>query len=134
MNATEERQYSELLREKRPHVIRTEAENEEALREIEALLARGDAIAPAESELLELLTLLVERFEEEHYATTRATSREILQELMSAHGVTQKDVAKLFPSKGIASEVLSGKRSINNAQAQKLAEHFHVSPVVFVNL
>jgi HTH-type transcriptional regulator/antitoxin HigA len=46
---------------------------------------------------------------------------------MEARGLTQKDLWKVFGSKGIASEVFHGKRSISKAQARKLAEFFHVT-------
>ena len=46
----------------------------------------------------------------------------------------QKDVAVLFPSKGVASEVLSGKRPISNAQGRKLGTRFGVSPLLFVKV
>jgi HTH-type transcriptional regulator/antitoxin HigA len=38
----------------------------------------------------------------------------------------------LFGSKGVASEVLNGKRSISKAQAKKLAAFFHVSADLFI--
>ena len=100
MNAVEKRRYGELLRQKHPHVIRTESENEEALREVEALLSRGDALSLAVSELLAILTVLVERFEEERYAMSSAPPREILRELMSAHGMTQKTLSGSFLRRG----------------------------------
>ena len=104
------------------------------LREVEALLAKGDEISPAEFELVQLLTVLIERFEDEHYATSSAKPQAILRELMDARGMAQAELAKLFPSKGIASEVLNGKREISKAQARKLGEHFRVSAALFLDL
>jgi HTH-type transcriptional regulator/antitoxin HigA len=134
MTAHEETQYAKLLSAKHPRVIKTEAENERALREIEALIAREKVLSQPEIELLELLALLVEKFEDEHYPLPRASPTEILRELMLAHGMTQTQLSKLFPSKGIASEVLSGKRGISKAQAKKLAAHFHVPAALFLGL
>ncbi len=134
MTSLDERDYADLLRQKLPHVIRTESDNEAALREVEALMARGEELSPAEDELLALLTILIERFEEERYALSSAPPREILRELMTAHGMTQPDLAPLFRSKGIVSEVLAGKREISKAQARKLGQHFHVPPALFLNL
>jgi hypothetical protein len=37
----------------------------------------------------------------------------------------------VFGSKGIASEVLSGKRELSKAHIQRLSEKFHVSPGLF---
>ena len=51
---------------------------------------------------------------------------------MEARNLTQKDLWKLFGSKGITSEVFHGKRSISKAQAKKLAAFFHVTPDLFI--
>jgi antitoxin component HigA of HigAB toxin-antitoxin module len=79
MTTLDETRYAELLYEKRPHVIRTEEENESALREVEALMACGEQITPPEEELLALWTVLIERFEEERYALKPAPPRETLR-------------------------------------------------------
>jgi HTH-type transcriptional regulator/antitoxin HigA len=132
MTTTEADRYGELLRKTRPRVIRSEAENESALREIDMLMQRGDAISGEESELLALLVALVERFEEEHYALPTAAPVDVLRELMAARSMKQRDVAMLFGSKGIASEVLAGKRGISKSQAKRLAEFFGVSVALFI--
>ena len=51
---------------------------------------------------------------------------------MAARKLTQKDLWKLFGSKGITSEVFHGKRSISKAQAKKLALFFHVTADLFI--
>ena len=52
--------------------------------------------------------------------------------LMEEHGLRQRDLLAVFGSRGIASEVVSGKRAISKAQAKKLAEVFHVTADLFV--
>jgi HTH-type transcriptional regulator/antitoxin HigA len=47
-------------------------------------------------------------------------------------GLKQGDVAELFGSKGVASEVLRGKRGIGKAQARRLADFFGVSAGLFI--
>ena len=56
--------YKQLLAEILPAPIETEAENEAAIRKIEELIEHG---GEAEEKLADLLTVLVEAFEEEHY-------------------------------------------------------------------
>src|SRR6185312_10952518 len=53
--------YGKLLSKVRPRVITTEAENERAIAELEALDMR-EALTPEEAELASLLTALIERF------------------------------------------------------------------------
>jgi HTH-type transcriptional regulator / antitoxin HigA len=56
----------------------------------------------------------------------------MLHHLMEARNLTQKDLWKVFGSKGITSEVFHGKRSISKTQAKKLAAFFHVSAGLFI--
>jgi HTH-type transcriptional regulator/antitoxin HigA len=61
-----------------------------------------------------------------------ANPLDVLKELMRAKEMQPKDLWPVFGSKGIASEVLNGKRGISREMARKLSELFHVSPVVFI--
>jgi HTH-type transcriptional regulator/antitoxin HigA len=70
------------------------------------------------------LTLLIDEYEERRYPIRKATPQQTVQHLMEARQLTQKDLWKVFGSKGITSEVFHGKRSISKAQARKLAEFF----------
>jgi HTH-type transcriptional regulator/antitoxin HigA len=51
---------------------------------------------------------------------------------MEEHGLRQRDLLDVFGSRGIASEVVSGKRAISKAQAKKLAALFHVRADLFL--
>jgi HTH-type transcriptional regulator/antitoxin HigA len=59
-------------------------------------------------------------------------TQQTLQHLMAARNLTQKDLWKLFGSKGITSEVFHGQRAISKAQAKKLAAFFHVGVELFI--
>src|SRR5690242_4555437 len=56
-----------LLARKLPAVIRTEAENERLIAELEELEQRHDELTPEEREYSELLTVLIEAFEDANY-------------------------------------------------------------------
>ncbi len=83
--AREVKQYQRLLGASQPHVIQTEEDNEYYLKILEALDARTGELSPAEEKLVELLTVLIEDFEERHYALKRASPLEALRELMRAN-------------------------------------------------
>jgi HTH-type transcriptional regulator/antitoxin HigA len=126
-----EKTYAQLLGRALPHVIRTAEECERLTNELMRLdeLERPSA---EEKELAELLTVLIEDYEERRYPIRKASPRQTLRHLMEARKLTQKDLWKVFGSKGITSEVFHGKRSISKAQARKLAEFFHVSVELFI--
>jgi HTH-type transcriptional regulator/antitoxin HigA len=113
-----------------PKVITSDAQNE---RYISALLEmeRRSHLTAEEKNFMELLTLLVEAYEEKHYPIRSATPVEVLTELMTANNLRQKDLAPMLGSESIVSEVLSGKRELNKRHIEKLSKRFKVSPEVF---
>ena len=123
--------YGQLLGRTLPHVIRTEEEYERLTNELMRLDERGD-LSREENELAELLTVLIDEYEERRYPIRKANPQQTLQHLMEVRKLTQKDLWKVFGSKGITSEVFHGKRSISKAQARKLAEFFHVNVELFI--
>lgn len=124
--------YGELLAQCLPGVIETEEDNERMLAEIRKLMLKGEDLAPEEEQILRLMSVLVEAFEEENYPIKAAVPHEVLRELMEANDLRQKDLYGIFGSSGLTSEVVNGKRSISKAQAKAIAERFHVSPEVFL--
>jgi HTH-type transcriptional regulator/antitoxin HigA len=111
--------------------IRTDEECERLTSELLRLDQRDHA-TPEEKELAELLTVLIDEYEERRYPIRKASPQQTLHHLMEARNLTQKDLWKLFGSKGVASEVFHGKRSISKTQAKKLAAFFHVSAELFI--
>jgi HTH-type transcriptional regulator/antitoxin HigA len=130
--AVDPKRYGRLLARKLPAVIRTEEENQRLVGELEELDRRHDELAPEEREYAELLTVLVEAFEAARYALEGSTPDSRLRSLMEEHGLRQRDLLDVFGSRGIASEVVSGKRAISKAQAKKLAALFHVGGDLFL--
>jgi HTH-type transcriptional regulator / antitoxin HigA len=131
LTTLDEKSYGQLLRRTLPHVIRTEQECTRLTEELIQLDNRDD-LTLEEKELAELLTVLISDYEQRRYPIHRATPRQLLKHLMDARKLTQKDLWKIFGSKGITSEVFHGKRDISKAQAKKLAQFFHVSAELFI--
>jgi HTH-type transcriptional regulator / antitoxin HigA len=131
--AVDTRKYARLLTRTLPAPIETEEEYERLLAQAEKLMDKGEsALTPEEEKLLDLLVMLVEQYEEKKYPIDSVSPQAMISHLMEARGLTPKDLWPMFGSKGVASEVLNGKRAVSKAQAKKLAEFFHVSPAVFI--
>ena len=124
--------YKKLLSRTMPVVIETEEENERMLAIVEKLMDKGEAISPEEEKILKLLARLIEDFEMRYYHPREATPLEVLQHLMESRGAKQSHLWEVFGSKGIASEVLSGKRGISKTHARALADYFHVPADLFI--
>lgn len=56
---------------------------------------------------------------------------DVLTELMSANNLKQCDLALLFGSESMVSEILNGKRELNKHQMERLSRRFKVSPALF---
>ena len=127
--ATARPEYAALLARTLPAVIHSEKENERCISMLEALDRKAEKLTAAERRLAELLTVLIEDFEEKAYAP--ASPVEILRELMQANELKQKDLLDIFGTPSIISEVLREKRGLTVAHIRKLSRRFHVSPEVF---
>jgi len=128
---TVSREYGALLQKVPPKVIRTEKENEAYTEILYELDQRSGTLTVAERELAELLTLLIEDFEEKRYRLSRAQPLEVVRFLMEQHGLKQRDLVDVFGTPSIVSEVLNGKRALNKDHIERLSERFHVSPELF---
>jgi HTH-type transcriptional regulator/antitoxin HigA len=124
-------EYARLLASALPAIIQDDAQNEGYLRQIEALLEREEELTGAERELLALMTLLVESYESKHYELAHASPVAVLRFLIDQQSLRQKDLADVFGTPSIVSEVLSGKRELNKEQIRRLSERFHLSPELF---
>jgi HTH-type transcriptional regulator/antitoxin HigA len=123
--------YRELLREELPRAIHNDKDYRKYVTRIEGLLEKKGRSA-AENRYIDLLSVLIERYEEERDPIVAPTPLEVLRELMLANTMSQAALAKLLGSSGIASEVLSGKRSLSKTHIIKLAGVFNVSTDLFM--
>src|SRR5262249_15503594 len=115
-----------------PAVIQNETECRRVEAEISKLLRKGDKLTPEEERLLDLLSALVERYEDETEDFPDSPPHRILQFLMEQNDLPHVDLVKIFGSSGCVSEVVNGKRGISKAQAKALGEFFKVSPELFI--
>ena len=123
--------YGKLLKRALPQVIHNDRECERLTTELLQLEERND-LGPEEQQLAELLTLLIDGYEERRYPIPRYSPQHTLQHLMEARSLQQKDLWKVFGSRGVTSEVFHGKRAISKTHARKLADFFHVSAELFI--
>src|SRR6202022_4655228 len=113
-----------------PRPITSEAQNEHYTEVLYSLERQGH-LSASEEKYAELLTVLIEAYEEEHFPVRAVSPVEVLAELMAANNLRQKDLASLLGSESIVSEVLHGKRGLNKQHIKKLSQRFKVSPALF---
>lgn len=124
-------EYARLVAASLPIPPKTEAENERLIAMLTALDERED-LTPAEQAFAELLAIVIEDFEEKHYALPQVTPQQALKALMEDRGLRHKDIAPIVGNKGLTTEILKGRRNISAALAKRLAAALHVPVELFV--
>ena len=134
MNATllNEREYRKLLDEALPVAIRTEGEYRRMLGAAAEIMEKSeDEISEEEGRLLELLSLLIEEYENRAHPLPKAKPHQMLAYLLKERGMKPSDLWSVLP-KSRVSEILRGKRGISKTQARQLADLFRVPVDLFV--
>jgi HTH-type transcriptional regulator / antitoxin HigA len=113
----------EMIAQGAPHVIHNDDELEvytEALFQLTALANPSSD----EVEAIELLTLLVERYEQEHYPIPAADPVSVVRFLIEKQNLTQRDLMPQFGSESAVSMFLNGQRNLTVEQVRKLSDRF----------
>jgi HTH-type transcriptional regulator / antitoxin HigA len=111
-------------------LIKNENDYEMALSRIERLMdAEPDT---EEMDELELLTALVEMYEDRHYPIRLPDPVSAIKFRMDQLGLTQKDMAPYFGSKSRVSEILNGKRQLTLAMMRALNKILGISAEVLL--
>jgi HTH-type transcriptional regulator / antitoxin HigA len=114
-----------------PHVIHSDKELEaytSALFQLTAL----EKPSSAQAEAIELLTLLIEQYEREHYPIPAADAISVVRFLIEQQGLTQRDLIPEFGSESAVSMFLAGDRKLTVEQIRKLSSRFKLSADVFI--
>jgi HTH-type transcriptional regulator/antitoxin HigA len=100
---------------------------------LDRLVGRED-LAPGQRDYLEALVRFVRDFEELNYRgkLQRLTPVEVLKHLMNENRMNTSDLGAVLGSRGLASEVLNGKRGLSKTLIAKLARRFRVDPTLFL--
>ncbi len=96
-------------------ILKTEEEYNEACERVYLLInSTENAIEPnsVEGEEMELLSLLIEKYEQENYQMKAPSPIEAIKFRMEQMNLKQADVAPIFGGKTRVSEVLNGKRTL----------------------
>jgi HTH-type transcriptional regulator / antitoxin HigA len=120
----------DMIHQGAPHVIHSEEQLAEYTAALFDLTAKSDP-TPDEEEAIELLSLLVTRYESERYPLPDIEPSEMLRFLINQNGLSQRDIADELGNETTVSLILSGKRSLTREHIDRLSKRFHVSPAVF---
>lgn len=110
--------------------IRNEADYDAALAEIDRLM--GAVPGTPGGDALEVLVTLVERYEAEYWVIDAPDPLALIEHVMEARGLRQKDLATVIGSQPHASEVLSRRRPLSLAMIRALSAEWSLPADVLV--
>ena len=122
---------AEMIAHGAPRVIHNDAELEaysDALFQLTAL----ESPSSFEVEAIELLTLLVERYEQEHYSIPNTDPISMVRFLIEQQGLTQRDLIPQFGTESAVSMFLAGQRKLTIEQVRRLSARFNLPADVFI--
>jgi HTH-type transcriptional regulator/antitoxin HigA len=113
-----------------PRVIKSEAEHQAALAYVETLM---DAAPGSDAEAaLDVWSLLIEKYEEEHFPIDQPDPVSAIEFRMEQQGLTRSDLLRFIPSKSKVSEVLSHRRPLSLSMIRSLGVGLRIPFAILV--
>ena len=110
--------------------IRTQADYQEALREIESLFDAAENTP--EYDRLDLLSTVAEAYEKTHFPIELPDPIEAIQYYMDAHGWSRRDLETCLGSRARVSEILSRKRTLTLEMIRKLNQELRIPAEILI--
>ena len=110
--------------------IKTEKDYNQALERLETIF---DAkLGSAEGDELEVLGILIDQYENEHFPIGLPDPIEAIKFRMEQMGYNQNDLAKIIGLKSRASEILNRKRKLSLEMIRQLHERLNIPTDVLI--
>ena len=106
------------------HPVKTEADYESALEEIDRLW--GSPEGSADGDRLDVLLVLVEDYEAKHHVIDMPGPIEAIKFRMEQMNLTRKDLEPIIGSQGRVSEVFNRRRSLSLPMIRRLHSSLHI--------
>jgi len=111
--------------------IKNEKDYQEALKKLEKVFdAKPDT---PEGDMAEILSLLIENYENQHYPIDPPDPIEAIKIRMEEMNMKQKDLVGIIGAKSKVSEVLNRKRKLTVDMIRKLTKSLNLSASLLIN-
>lgn len=104
--------------------IKTEKDYQAALSRLESIFDPPKGSEAADE--LEILSILIEKYEDEHFAIDAPDPVEAIKFRMEQMGYKQKDLEDIIGYKGRVSEILNKKRKLTLEMIRRLHNTLHI--------
>jgi HTH-type transcriptional regulator/antitoxin HigA len=112
-------------------IIRTKTQYKEYCQVLEELVS-SNTKSMAKTDEIDLLTLLIETWDQDHNTFKEVDPIRLLHSLLNDHHLKAKDLAEILKvSKGYISDILNYKKGLSKDVIRTLADYFKVSQEAF---
>jgi len=112
------------------HPIKTEKDYEKALERLEQIFDAKQGTK--EGDELEILSILIEKYEDEYYSIDLPDPIEAIKFRMEQLGMKQNDLTEVIGFKSRVSEILNKKRKLTLEMIRKLNEYLSIPTNVLI--
>lgn len=112
------------------NIIKTEKEYKKALKELDNLLYTKEN--SSEAEKLEILSILVENYENKHYKIEAPDPIEAINFRIEQLGLSRKNLEKSIGSRSKVSEILNKRRPLTLSMIRKLHKNLNIPADILI--
>lgn len=112
--------------------IKNEKEYDEALARVDELMELNPTLGTPQSDELEVLVLLIEKYEEKNWAIAVPDPIEAIKYRMEEMNLKQKDLIPYVGNKSKVSEVLNKKIALSLTMIRNLSQGLHIPLEILV--
>lgn len=112
--------------------IKNEEQYDRALNRVYDLMQMDIEIDSPESDELEILSILVKEYENEHHPIPSPNPLEAIKFRLDQMGLSEKELGNILGYRSRKSEILSGKRKLSLTMIRKLNEVLHIPADILI--
>ncbi len=114
--------------------IKNNDQYEDYLARIYILMQQDLKSDSAESDEMEVLSMLVKQYELEHFPVPKPAPLEAIKFRLEQMGMAETELSEILGNRARKSEILSGKRKLNLTMIRKLSERLHIPADVLIQV
>jgi HTH-type transcriptional regulator/antitoxin HigA len=115
-------------------LIKNDEQYEDTLARVYELMQLDLHPETEESDELEILSMLVKRYEDEHYPVPEPTPLEAIKFRMEQMNLSDAELSEILGARSRKSEILSGKRKLSLSMIRALREKLNISADILIQL
>jgi HTH-type transcriptional regulator / antitoxin HigA len=125
--------YAGLCRVHLPRKTRDRVDYENTMEIVEVMAPQAGHFTPDQEDYFDLLSHLVADYDTAEVKWPKVGTSGLLEHLMAERGMTAADLSRVLgASRNLGGMILRGERRLTLDHVTRLAKHFDVSPVLFL--